>query len=118
MKLEWVGTTCITSSSLDFHICYCSSSWSYKKRRISKVWKRGQMVINEWKQLLSYKKSNEIFSIFESSKLAKKIINEPFVYMPDYINKLSFKSFGIEYEHLVIKFIAKGLLPKNFFDLK
>jgi hypothetical protein len=89
-----------------------------KKRRISKVWKRGQMVINEWKQLLSYKKSNEIFSIFESSKLAKKIINEPFVYMPDYINKLSFKSFGIEYEHLVIKFIAKGLLPKNFFDLK
>ena len=89
-----------------------------KKRRITKVWKRGQMVINEWKQLLSHKKSNEIFSIFECSKLAKEIVNEPFVYMPDYINKLSFKSFGIEYEHIMIKFISKGLLPKNFFDLK
>ena len=26
-----------------------------KKRRIIKVWKRGQSVINEWKQSLSYK---------------------------------------------------------------
>ena len=89
-----------------------------KKRRITKVWKRGQMVINQWKQYLTYKESNKIFSIFASSKLAKEIVNDPFTYMPDYINKLSFKSFGIEYEHLIIKFIANGLLPKNFFDLK
>ena len=38
--------------------------------------------------------------------------------MPDYINKLSFKTFGIGYEHLIIKFIANGLLPKNFFEIK
>lgn len=89
-----------------------------KKRRITKVWKRSQNVINKWKQLLSYKDSNKIFSIFEHSPLAKGFINTPFVYMPDYINKLPFSAFGIGYEHLIIKFISEGLLPKNFFTIK
>ena len=89
-----------------------------KKRRITKVWKRSQSIINEWKQVLAYKDSNKIFSIFEHSKLAKEFVNQPFQYMPDYINKLSFKTFGIGYEHLIIKFIANGLLPKNFFEIK
>ena len=88
-----------------------------KKRRIIKVWKRSQDVINEWKQELSYKDTNKIFSIFINSKLGKDIIEQPFVYMPDYINKLNFKTYGIGYEHLIIKFISTGLLPKNFFKL-
>jgi len=89
-----------------------------KKRRIIKVWKRSQLVINEWKQLLSYKDSNKIFSIFTNSKLGKELVNVPFMYMPDYINKLSFKTYGIGYEHLIVKFISTGLLPKNFLKLK
>lgn len=89
-----------------------------KKRRITKVWKRSQNVINEWKQLLSHKDSNKIFSIFTNSTLAKDFIDVPFCYMPDYINKLSFKTYGIGYEHLIIKFISTGLLPKNFLKLK
>lgn len=89
-----------------------------KKRRITKVWKRSQNAINKWKQLLSYKDSNKIFSIFEHSKLAKAFIEKPFTYMPDYINKLSFKTFGIGYEHLIIKFMSEGLLPKDFFTIK
>ena len=31
-----------------------------KKRRITKVWKRGQNVINEWKQFISYKQMQPI----------------------------------------------------------
>jgi len=93
-----------------------SMHWD-KKRRIIKVWKRSQDVINEWKQELSYKDTNKIFSIFINSKLGKDIIEQPFVYMPDYINKLNFKTYGIGYEHLIIKFISTGLLPKNFFKL-
>ena len=89
-----------------------------KKRRIIKVWKRGQHVINHWKQWLTYKDSNRIFSIFEGSKMGKDLLNEPFFYMADYINKMSFKSFGIGYEHLIIKFMSEGLLPKNFFQIK
>ena len=76
------------------------------------------MVLKCMIKSLSYKDSNRIFSIFEFSKLGKEIINTEFAYMPDYINKLPFKYFGIGYEHIMIKFISKGLLPKNFFDLK
>ena len=52
------------------------------------------------------------------SKMGKDLLNEPFFYMADYINKMPFKSFGIGYEHLIIKFMSEGLLPKNFFQIK
>ena len=42
----------------------------------------------------------------------------PFEYMPDFKNKLTLKECGIEYEHLIIKFITEGLLPKNYFNIK
>ena len=89
-----------------------------KKRRIIKVWKRSQEVINKWKQWLCHKKANAIFAIFENSKDAKALIAVPFEYMPDYKNKMSLKDCGIEYEHLIIKFIEEGLLPGNYFEIK
>tara|TARA_R110000824_G_scaffold7830_6_gene35365 strand:+ start:489 stop:965 length:477 start_codon:yes stop_codon:yes gene_type:complete len=89
-----------------------------KKRRIIKVWKRSQNVINKWKQWLCHKKANTIFAIFVNSPDAKAIIKVPFEYMPDYKNKLTLKQCGIEYEHLVIKFIEEGLLPGNYFEIK
>ena len=89
-----------------------------KKRRIIKVWKRSQNVINKWKQWLCHKKSNAIFAIFVNSPDAKAIMKVPFEYMPDYKNKMTLKQCGIEYEHLLIKFIEEGLLPGNYFDIK
>lgn len=89
-----------------------------KKRRIIKVWKRSQNVINKWKQWLCHKKANAIFAIFESSKDAQALIKVPFEYMPDYKNKMSLKDCGIEYEHLIVKFIDEGLLPRNYFEIK
>ena len=89
-----------------------------KKRRIIKVWKRSQEVINKWKQWLCHKKANAIFAIFKCSKDAKALIAVPFEYMPDYKNKMSLNDCGIEYEHLIVKFIEEGLLPGNYFDIK
>ena len=89
-----------------------------KKKRIIKVWKRSQHVLNKWKQWIGYKQSNVIFGIFTHSKLAKAFIDAPFEYLPDYKNKLTLKQCGIEYEHVIIKFIEEGLLPKNFFEFK
>tara|TARA_Y100000361_G_C11067040_1_gene293563 strand:+ start:181 stop:657 length:477 start_codon:yes stop_codon:yes gene_type:complete len=89
-----------------------------KKRRIIKVWKRAQDVINRWKQLLCYTDANKIFSIFVGSELGKALHNMPFEYLPDYRNKLTLKQCGIEYEHLIVKFISEGLLPKNYLDIK
>tara|TARA_R100001463_G_scaffold82633_1_gene137262 strand:+ start:3865 stop:4374 length:510 start_codon:yes stop_codon:yes gene_type:complete len=89
-----------------------------KKRRITKVWKRGQDVINEWKQLISYKQIQPIFRIFAKSSLGRAIYEMPFEYLPDYKNKMTLKELGINYEDLILKFIGVGLLPKNYFSLK
>ena len=89
-----------------------------KRRRIIKVWKRAQNVINEWKQLVCHKDATKIFSIFVGSELGKAFHDVPFEYMPDYRNKLTLKQCGIEYEHLIVKFIDEGLLPKNYLNIK
>ena len=89
-----------------------------KKRRVIKVWKRSQDVINKWKQWLCHKKANAIFAIFVNSPDAKAIMKVPFEYMPDYKNKMTLKQCGIKYEHVIIKFIEEGLLPGNYFEIK
>ena len=37
--------------------------------------------------------------------------------MEDYNNKLTFKDLNIDYDHVVILFMSKGLLPKNYLSL-
>tara|TARA_R100001082_G_scaffold95069_1_gene62181 strand:+ start:46 stop:555 length:510 start_codon:yes stop_codon:yes gene_type:complete len=89
-----------------------------KRRRIIKVWKKGQNVLNELKQFVSYKKMQPIFRIFTKSELGREIYEIPFEYMPDYNNKLTLKELGINYEDLILKFMGVGLLPKNYLSLK
>ena len=89
-----------------------------KKRRITKVWKRGQDTINELKQYVSYKQMQPIFRIFAKSELGREIYEMPFEYMPDYKNKMTLKELGLNYEDLIVKFMGVGLLPKNYFSLK
>ena len=89
-----------------------------KKKRIKKVWRRGQTIINSWKQMICNKRSNEIFSIFTHSKLAQDIINTPVSDTDDkFINNMDLKTLGINYEDLIIKFISNGLLPRNYYNL-
>ena len=57
-------------------------------RKIIKVWKRSQHVINKWKQWLCNNKANSIFAIFTHSKDAKALLAVPFEYMPDFKNKM------------------------------
>ena len=90
-----------------------------KKKRISKVWKRGQSVLNCWKQEICNRQANKIFAIFTHSKSAKKLMEiDPKETDPTFINKMSLKQLRITYEDVIIKFIAEGLLPKNFLTLK
>tara|TARA_R110000803_G_scaffold121628_1_gene189730 strand:- start:2859 stop:3401 length:543 start_codon:yes stop_codon:yes gene_type:complete len=91
-----------------------------KKRRITKVWKRGQREINAWKQTLCNKQANAYLSkTFKSSPLAQYIANIPAdETLDDYQNTFTFKELGINYEDVVIKFLSIGLLPKNYFILK
>jgi hypothetical protein len=89
-----------------------------KKRRITKVWKRGQNVINELKQYVSYKQIQPIFRIFTKSELGKAIHEMPFEYLPDYKNKMTLQELGLTYEDLILKFMGVGLLPKNYLSVK
>jgi len=90
-----------------------------KKRRITKVWRRGQREINAWKQMLCNKQVNSYLSkTFKSSQLAQYIANIPAEEtLDDYKNTFTFKELGITYEDVIIKFLSIGLLPKNYFTL-
>jgi hypothetical protein len=90
-----------------------------KKRRISKVWRRSQREINAWKQIICNKRVNDFFRATFHGPTAEYIISVPEdEVMEDYNNTLSLKDLGISYEDVILRFMSKGLLPKNFFTLK
>jgi len=90
-----------------------------KKRRISKVWRRSQREINAWKQIICNKKVNDFFRATFHGPTAEYIISVPEdEILEDYNNTLSLKDLGISYEDVILRFMSKGLLPKNFFTLK
>ena len=90
-----------------------------KKRRITKVWKRGQREINAWKQTICNKKVNAYLSnTFKHSPLAQYIASIPAdETLDDYTNTMSFKELGITYEDVILKFMSLGLLPKNYLTI-
>tara|TARA_R100000781_G_C4074732_1_gene125682 strand:+ start:525 stop:1034 length:510 start_codon:yes stop_codon:yes gene_type:complete len=89
-----------------------------KKRRITKVWKKGQNILNEFKQFITYKQMQPLFCIFAKSELGRAIHEMPFEYMPDYKNKMTLQELGINYEDVILKFMSVGLLPKNYLSVK
>tara|TARA_B100001778_G_C18600488_1_gene636978 strand:+ start:1305 stop:1883 length:579 start_codon:yes stop_codon:yes gene_type:complete len=89
-----------------------------KKRRVKKVWRKGQETLNEFKQYICYKDASKIFSIFKHSSLAQGFLDTPFEYIPSIRNKMTLKDLNLSYEDVIIKFMQKGLLPKNFLSLK
>lgn len=98
-----------------------SSMHKQKRGRIIKVWKKGQNVINEWKQQIANKKCNAFLEITFGTKSSfiRDILAVPYTeVLPDYINKTSLKDLGINYEDLILRFMSTGLLPKNFLDIK
>jgi len=54
-----------------------SMHWD-KKRRIKKVWRKGQDTINEMKQYVAYVRSQKIFCLFKHSNMGVNLLNEPF----------------------------------------
>ncbi len=92
-----------------------------KKRRIRKVWKRGQNTINEWKQVIVNQRSNDILKLTFGNKspLINNILDVPVTEVDTkYINRTRLKDLGLTYEDLILRFITVGLLPKNFLTVK
>jgi len=90
-----------------------------KKRRISKVWRRGQREINAWKQMICNKKVNNYFKRTFKGPAVEFMLSIPVdEYLEDYNNTLTFKDLNVNYEDVILLFMSKGLLPKNFLTLK
>jgi len=90
-----------------------------KKKRIIKVHKRCQGILNIWKQRLCNEYTNRIFeTFFPNTEMGK------FFYVthcdtvdPSFMNTLNFKDMGISKQVIVEKLIIEGILPKNFHSL-
>ncbi len=97
-----------------------------KKKRITKVHKRAQTVLNLWKQSIVQVLSNYLFqAFFPDSPITKELL-EDFKYAKEefwdiddelHINKMSLKTLKITKAQVVGRFIKEGILPKNFYEL-
>lgn len=90
-----------------------------KKRRIKSVYIRGQKEISLVKHEIVFRMSNEVFNIFFNSSIAQYIAKAPVevIEEDEEIRKIPFRKLGIDYDFLIVFFMKKGLLPKNFSSL-
>lgn len=91
---------------------------SAKKARINKVYKRGQRLINLYKQKLTIEFTNKLFStLFPKSSLVKEITQDENL-DENFTNNLTFNELGITKLDIVNLFVNEGILPPNFFELE
>lgn len=90
-----------------------------KKHRISRVYYKGQVAINLYKQKLTNAYSNELISHFflPESPIAQFFIENSET-DEEYKNTLTFKDLNINKEKIISIFIDNEILPKNFHSLK
>lgn len=91
-----------------------------KRKRIDKVNKRCQHVLNIWKQQLCNEFTNRIFqTLFPNTEMGRFFfITNKNTVDSGFINKLNFKDMGITKKQIVEKLILEGVLPKDFNDLR
>ena len=90
---------------------------STKKKRIRRAHKKAQDVLNLWKQELTIKATNGLFSsLFPDTEITKVLLSqsEP---TPKFKNTMSFRDLGIRKENIIEKFLEVRLLPANFHSL-
>lgn len=91
---------------------------SKKKQRINNVYKRAQIVLNNFKQQVTVNYSNFIFkTLFPNSPITNFLITEVET-DEKFINTLNFKDLNINKDDIICIFIKEGILPKNFLSLK
>lgn len=90
-----------------------------KKHRISRVYYRGQVAINLYKQKITNTYSNQAITKFflPDSPIAKFFIENSETDQ-EYKNTLTFKELGINKAQIISIFMDHKILPQNFHDLK
>jgi hypothetical protein len=89
-----------------------------KVKRINKINRKTQVVLNLWKQELVNSWTNKFFSIiFPTSPFAKEFTTCTAV-DKNFICTLSFKDLNISKSDIINKLIVEKILPKEFYQLK
>lgn len=89
-----------------------------KKKRIIKVQRRAQTVINLWKQKIVITLTNHLFkTTFPDSPIIKELIDSFSEPDDTYINRMPLRLLKITKPDIVERFIDDGILPKNFNEL-
>jgi len=90
---------------------------SKKKKRIQRVYLKGQQVINLHKQKLTNSITNLLFErLFPESPLAQFFISNSET-DEKFKNTLNFKDLNITKDDIIRIFIEEGVLPKNFMEI-
>jgi hypothetical protein len=87
-----------------------------KKKRIVRLHKKTQTILNLWKQEIVNTLANKLFTdIFPRMDITNTLIEKFGIEGdPDYVNKMSFKMLNITKPQIVDKLIEAKVLPKNF----
>ena len=88
-----------------------------KMKKIIRIHKKAQTILNIWKQEIINVLSNHVFkTVFPDSPITKELLENN---TTDELhnNKMSLKSLKITKAQVVERFIAEGILPKNFNEL-
>ena len=91
-----------------------------KLKRINKIHRKTQTILNLWKQeILTSKTNTMIKNVFGNAKygLLIEILDNTFI-DKDFICTLSFKDLGITKAQIINRLIVEKILPKNFHELK
>lgn len=91
-----------------------------KLKRINKIHRKTQTILNLWKQEVLIGKSNKLiaglFSVPQYG-LLKEILNDTAI-DKEFVCTLSFKDLGITKNSVINRLITEKILPKNFYELK
>jgi aryl-alcohol dehydrogenase-like predicted oxidoreductase len=89
-----------------------------KRKRIIKVHKKTQKVLNIWKQEVVLALSNNFFmTIFPDSPMTKTLLDVHSETDPTYKCTLSFKTLKMNKSSIIERLITEGILPHNFNNL-
>lgn len=90
---------------------------SKKKKRIERVYLKGQQVINLHKQKLTNSITNLLFErLFPQSPLTEFFLSNTET-DEKFKNTLNFKDLNITKDDIIRIFIEEGVLPKNFMEI-
>lgn len=91
-----------------------------KRKRIEKVSKRCQTILNIWKQeMCNAFTNNLLMTLFPNTELGKLFfVKYKDATDPGFTNILNFKDLGVSKKQIIDKLIYEGILPRDFYNLK